>query len=104
MHHHDYDYAANDNSGGLWCLFGIVTLLFAAVWLILALMALTVYAICKAVIAWQEERYIAAALWGGLFLFLAIAWPWANPLTAVNRHKGPDAIGIWAFSIKVLHE
>jgi len=75
MHHHDHDYDAfNDNSGGLWCLFGLLMFIGAAVCFIVALIALTIHSFCKAIIAYQEGRYVDAVMWGGLLVMLAIAW------------------------------
>jgi len=70
------DYSSSSGAG--WILFGILMFIGAAIALWIALVALTIHSAVKAIIAWQEQRYISAALWGSLFVVLVSAWVAGN--------------------------
>ena len=70
-------WGCNDNIGGGgagWLIFAVLMFIGAAIAFWVALVALTIHSIVKAILAYQEQRYITATLWACLFLWLVHVW------------------------------
>ena len=63
----------DDSSGAGWILFGLFCFVVAAVAFWVALVALSIHAVVKGLIALTEQRYVSAVLWFGLFAVLVYA-------------------------------